>query len=231
MSHRPRGALPRLHVVTDDDILRRPDFVRTAAALLRAGAGSLALHLRGPAASGARLYELARTLVPAAADAGALLLVNDRVDVALATAAHGAHLGGRSLGVAPTRRILGDQAHIGASAHGPEEVDAAVREGADFVFLGTVYETPSHPHRVAGGAEAVRMAVGVADDVPVVAIGGVTVDRVTEVMAAGAHGVAVIRGVWDAGDPVDAAMEYLEVLARTGSGATNIETRGPTIER
>lgn len=231
MARRPERALPRLHVVTDDETLSRAGWVRTARAVLEAGAERLALHLRGPGASGARLYELTRALLPGAVEVGALLLVNDRVDVALAAGADGAHLGRRSLGIASTRRILGDESWIGVSTHAPDEVAGAAGEGADFVFVGTVYPTPSHPGRRGGGAEAVRAAARVAEGVPVMAIGGVALDRVAEVLEAGAHGIAVIRGVWDAGDPVDAVMRYLEVLARTESGARSDDTRGATKDR
>lgn len=216
--------MPRLHVVTDDRIVERGDLIRTARAVLEAGGPDLVLHLRGPGATGARLYEIACALVPvAAAAAGALLLVNDRVDVALVAGAHGAHLGRRSLGVAPARRILGEGARVGVSTHGPDEAARAAREGADFAFVGTVYPTPTHPGRPGGGAEVVRAAAGAAPGLPLLAIGGVGPERVGEMLEAGAHGVAVIRGVWEAGDPVDRVKGYLEALdglaGRTTAGA------------
>ena len=97
--------LPRLHLVTNDEILRRGDFPPRAEELLEAGGARLALHLRGPSAGGAALYHLAERLAVVAARTGGLLLVNDRVDVALAVNAGGVQLGGRGLDPEDARRV------------------------------------------------------------------------------------------------------------------------------
>ena len=109
--------IPRLHAVTDDARLADPRFVEVAAAVLAAGGAALALHLRGRHSRAARLHTLAAALAPAAHAAGAKLLVNDRVDVALTAGADGAQLPEDSLEVADARTILGGEALIGVSRH------------------------------------------------------------------------------------------------------------------
>lgn len=207
--------VPRLHVITDDGILERADLLDLAARLVVAGGPGLALHLRGPRTSGARLWELASALVPMAGESGAILLVNDRIDVALAARAQGVHLGGRSLPLTEVRRILPPGMCVGVSTHAPGEAAVAARDGADFAFVGTVWEAPSHSGRAAAGPEVVLAAVRAVPALPILAIGGVTEERVTVAREAGAYGVAVIRGVWATGDPVDAMMRYLQVLDRS----------------
>jgi thiamine-phosphate pyrophosphorylase len=202
-------SIPRLHLTTDDAVLAGPDFTNVAGALLSAHGGDLALHVRGPATMARRLLEIAESLVPVAEAAGAMLLVNDRVDVALAAGATGVQLGSRSIPPADARPLLGDRI-IGCSAHSAEGAEAVSR-WIDFLFLGTIYPTPSHPDD-AGGGPALVAAAAARTTVPILAIGGVTTERVAEVVAAGAHGVAVIRGVWAPVDPVAAARRYLDAL-------------------
>ncbi len=209
---RPRHAVPRLHVVTDDEVLARADILDAATRVLEAGGADLAFHVRGPATGGARLHALVVTLGATADSVGALLLVNDRVDVALTAGARGVHLGRRSLPVAEARRLLGRSACIGVSTHTPEEVATAASDGADFVFVGTVYETPTHPGRPGGGPQVVSAARAVEPDLPLVAIGGLNVERTQEVLRAGAHGIALIRGIWNERGPEGAVRRYLQVL-------------------
>jgi thiamine-phosphate pyrophosphorylase len=202
--------LPRLHVVTDDGVLARPDFADRARAVLAAGGGRLALHLRGPGTAGARMYELARLLRDPAAAAGATLLANDRIDLALAADLDGVHLRERSLTPAVARRLLPAGRLVGLSVHGEAAVHAAERQ-VDYLVVGTVFATPSHPGRTPGGLELVERASAAAHG-PVLAIGGITPGRVEQVRAAGAHGVAVIGGVWGAADPAEAVAGYLQGL-------------------
>jgi thiamine-phosphate pyrophosphorylase len=209
--------LPRIHVVTDDSMLARGGFESRAIDVLEAGAGDVALHLRGPATDGATLYALTRTLLPHARRSGALLFVNDRVDVGLALEVDGVHLGHRSLGVRVARDLLGDAPWLGASVRDASEAAAAAGEGADYVFLGTIFPTPSHPGHAGMGLEglaAVTGAVGrLGTPIPVVAIGGIDAVRAREVLGAGAHGIAVVRGVWDSADPPEAVRRYTSAMA------------------
>jgi thiazole tautomerase (transcriptional regulator TenI) len=194
-------------VVTDDGVLARGDFAARAGEVLAAGAGDVAFHLRGPRTSGLRLNALASALVPLAREAGALLLVNDRVDVALAAGADGVQLGARSLSPADARGLLGGAPWVGASVHSPAQAEAAALEGADFLLAGTLYATASHPGRSGAGVGVLAEMAG--SGVPLVGIGGITPARVGSVRAAGAVGVAVLRGVWDSVRPSEAVLEYL----------------------
>jgi thiamine-phosphate diphosphorylase len=201
-------SLPVLHVVTDDDVLARKDFGAVAAALLTAHGRRVAVHVRGPATDGRTLHRLAGRLAGVAAEAGALLLVNDRADVALAVGAAGVQLGARSLPLGAARRLRTGWV-LGASVHDPAEAETAADEGADFLVLGTIWPTATHPDRPGAGCELIAEVVGRVA-APVVAIGGVTPARAVEAREAGAAGVAAIRGVWQARDPVAAVRAYME---------------------
>ncbi len=206
-----RRPLPRLHLVTDDRVLAGRDFEVGARDALRAGGGDVALHLRGPGTASRRLHELALALREDAEAAGSLLLVNDRVDVALAADLAGVHLPGGGLPVAEARALLGPGAWIGVSIHDAREAARAADAGTDFVVVGTVFATSSHPGREPAGPAILEEAAAHAD-VPLVAIGGVTPDRVAAVVDAGAHGVAVLSGVWGHAAPGDAVGRYLDAL-------------------
>ena len=212
MAWEPERVLPPLHVVTDDAVVARPDFLERALLVLEWGGPHLAFHLRAPRTSGRRLFDLARALLPRAIDENALLLVNDRVDVALAVGADGVQLGGRGIGIADARRIVGPKPWIGASVHSGGEARSAASGGADFVMAGAVYATESHPGQPGAGLGVIEDAA--AAGLPVIAIGGITPERVGEVMAAGAAGVAVIRGVWEEGDVGEAVRRYLRAMGR-----------------
>lgn len=221
-----RRIVPRLHVVTAPDHLEAEDFPDRARAILRAGGVGVALHLRAPGASGRLLYERAWELVDDAEASGARLLVNDRVDVVRAVGAHGAQLGGGSLPPADARGVLGSGALMGVSVHDPGAARSAAGQGADFLLVGTIYPSATHPGRPgAGPALLERVARGLREDrranlpeegiPPLVAIGGVDPGRVPEVMEAGAAGVAVVRAVWDSGDPAAETRELLRILDRS----------------
>jgi thiamine-phosphate pyrophosphorylase len=207
------AAVPRLHLITDDDVLARADFRDVAGALMEAAGAGVALHLRGPHTGGRVLHAAAAALRETARASGAWLVVNDRVDVALTAGLDAVQLGRRSLPPAAARRVLGSTVRVGVSTHVPQEVTEAVVEGADWIFVGTMYATPSHPGREGSGPAGMRAAAAVAGRTPLVAIGGVTVARVPELLRSGAHGVAVVRGVWQAPDPRTASRDYLEALA------------------
>jgi thiamine-phosphate pyrophosphorylase len=218
-SRERKRALPRLHVVTDDSMLARGGFEARAREVLEAGGSEIALHLRGPSTDGATMYALARELLPHALDTGALLMVNDRLDVALAVEVHGAHLGHRSLGVRLARGLLGDGRLLGASVRDAAEARIAAEEGADYAFLGTIFPTPSHPGHAGMGLEGlVAVTSALSQRLSVVAIGGIDAARAAGVLGAGAYGIAVVRGVWDSRDPAVAVRRYKDALA-------SVETR------
>lgn len=203
--------IPRLHVVTDDGVLARRDFLEQARRVLEAGGEGLALHLRGPGTAGGALYRLAESLASPARQAGSLLMVNDRVDVVLALGLPGVHLGQRSLPPAAARRLLGGAVVVGVSVHGEEEARDVPQEVVDFLLVGAVFATPSHPGQEGAGLGLLGRVAAVSG-LPLVAIGGITPARVREVVGAGAHGVAVKGGVWDQGDPAASVGVYAREL-------------------
>jgi thiamine-phosphate pyrophosphorylase len=198
----------RLHVVTDDEVLARPDFAAVAERVLAAG-GEVCLHLRGHGTGGGSLFELAARLVTAAHAAGAQVVVNDRVDIALAAGADGVQLGRRGLPVSRVRPLVAGRL-LGYSAHAAVEAAEAAAAGADFVVIGTIFDTPAHPAPAAGVGLVRETAAAVS--VPVLAIGGITPARVAEVVGAGASGVAVRGAIWDATDPESAVVAFEQAL-------------------
>lgn len=202
--------IPRLHLVTDDAVLRQSGFINTAADLLRSLGGDVALHVRAREHSASIIFQIVSELESVAATAGAALIVNDRVDIALTAHAGGVQLAARSLPVAAARALIGGRL-LGYSAHSAGESAAAARDGADFLLVGSIYDTATHPEATPAGIALVADSVA-ACSIPVLAIGGVTPGKVAELRAAGAHGVAVIRAVWSAPDPVQAARELAKLL-------------------
>ncbi|HEU5169822.1 MAG TPA: thiamine phosphate synthase [Gemmatimonadales bacterium] len=204
-----RRPLPRLHAVTDAGVLARPDLGVRAAAIAAAGS-AVALHARDRGATGGALAAVAARFVALARPAEAGVFVNARPDVAAAVGAQGVQLGRDDLAPGDARRVL-PHGWVGRSVHGAEEARAARDEGADFLLVGPVYPTASHPGRLPGGLALVATCAELG--LPVVGIGGITAERVAEVREAGAYGVAAIRALWDAADPAGAAIELLEALS------------------
>jgi thiamine-phosphate pyrophosphorylase len=205
--------IPALHIVTDDEILGRPEFLTLATRVLRAGKGDVALHLRGPRTRGRAIFLLAEALGKEAALHGALVLVNDRLDVALAADLPGAHLGQRSIPPDLARTLLGAGKILGLSVHGIEEALAGSVGGVDFLFVGTIFRSSSHPEALTGGVARIEEVRG-RTDLPLLAIGGMTPERVNLVLAAGAHGVAVRGGIWDSREPGGAVGDFLAELRK-----------------
>lgn len=205
--------IPPLHLVTDDAILSEDGFLSRAREVLGVGGPEVALHVRGPGLEGRRLFDLALALREDAHKSGGLLLVNDRVDVALSLEIPGVHLGQRSLPPQVVRDLVGRERVLGVSVHDPAEAEEGERGGADYLLVGALFPTPSHPSVSPGGVGRIQEVARVTS-IPLVGIGGITVARVRETLAAGAFGVAVRGGVWDRSGPGDAVLEYLEEILR-----------------
>lgn len=144
--------------------------------------------------------ELAQKLKALCHRYGALFLINDRVDLALAVEADGVHLGQSDLPIAAARQLLGSQRIIGRSTTNPDEMQRAIAEGADYIGVGPVFATPTKPDKAAAGLDYVRYAAEHAT-VPWYAIGGINTDNLSEVLQAGAERVAVVRAIIDAENP------------------------------
>ena len=208
--------VPVVHAVTNDEVIARPDFIDVACAVMRTLGARGALHLRGSRVSGARLEALADGLSAAQGLTGAWLIITDRVDVALGSGARGAQLTSRSLATSDARRIAPLLA-IGASVHDADSGRVAVTAGADWLVAGQVFATTAYPDAPPSGLEWVRALVA-STTVPVIAIGGVQVRHASALRTIGVHGVAVIRGIWDAPNAEQAAGEYLSAYDHAAGG-------------
>jgi thiamine-phosphate pyrophosphorylase len=198
-----------LYLITDRTAANRPpaDIVEECL-----GAGLRAVQLREKDLAVREMLAMARTLRESTRRHGARLIVNDRADVALAASADGVQRTHASLPVAALREISPPGFLIGASTHSLGESRRAEADGADFVVFGPVYDTPSK--RAFGAPQGLAALAAVAGTVsrPVIAVGGITPERVREVLAAGAAGVAVIRGIYGAARPADATKAFLDAL-------------------
>lgn len=206
--------VPIVHAVTNDEVVLRADFIDVACAVMASLGPRGALHLRAGHLTAARFETLAEGLVAAQVLTGAWLVVNDRVDVALVAGARGAQLTSRSLTTSDARRIAPHLA-LGASVHSLDEGLAADAAGADWLVAGHVFASPTHPGEGPHGATWVQSLV-LAVRAPVIAIGGVRTDHARELRRSGVHGVAVIRGIWDAPNAERAASDYLSAYDDAG---------------
>lgn len=192
---------PFVHAVSNSAAVRRKDFLSTAERIMRALGPRGAVHLRSSQASGRRFHELAKALVVWQSETGCWLIVNDRVDVAVAIGAKGIQLASHSLRVAEARAVAGE-IPVGISIHSIEEAIAAEAAGASWCVAGTVFETPTHAG-LAGSRIPFIGDVASAVKIPVIAIGGIQPEHVEPLRYAGAYGIATIRGAdWERGKSV-----------------------------
>ncbi len=191
--------LPVVHLITDGTLV--PDLRAHLLEVLGGlEAGRVAVHLREKALSGAALLALGRELVELCHARGQLLLVNERVDVALACGADGVHLPVTAVGPAAARRLLGPAARIGVSCHSVAEVERAREGGADYATFGPVWATPSKAsHGAPVGLDRLRQASRLG--LPLVALGGVEPALARQAIEAGAAAVAVLRAWLTGSDP------------------------------
>jgi len=195
--------LPTLFCLVDSDA----DHLVLAAL---AQAGVAGFQVRAKALPDADLLAFAASVVDALRPHGAMVVVNDRVDVALAVGADGVHLGRTDLPVAVARRLAPDLL-VGATCRNREQALQAAADGADYAGFGPVFATSSKSGLPSPlGLDAVTAAAGA---LPLVAIGGIEPATARAARAAGAHGVAVIGAIWRQPDPVSAAKELLEAVA------------------
>ncbi|MGH7164505.1 MAG: thiamine phosphate synthase [Nitrospiraceae bacterium] len=212
----PRIDFP-LYLITDrHQTLGRPLLTPLRQAL---GAGVRAVQLREKDLGTRALVDVASELLSLTRERGAVMLVNDRVDLVLALGADGVHLRSDSMPVSAARRLLGPERLVGASAHSAEAVVRAELEGADFAVLGPVYQTASKrsygaPIGLRPIEEASRRC-----RIPVFAIGGITPARVGEVRQAGAFGVAVISAILSSADVESATRQLLAAIAASQGGS------------
>jgi thiamine-phosphate diphosphorylase len=200
-----------VHAVTDTAVLRMPDLGVRAAALA-SGGSAVALHARARdrGAAVAPLAAVAGRFMALAQPPEAAVFVSARPDVAAAVRAHGVQLGATDLAPADARHLL-PYGWIGRSVHSRDEARAAADEGADYLVVGPVYPTPTHPDHPGSGPGLISACAEFG--LPVIAIGGVTEDCLEELREAGAWGVAAIRGLWLSDDPARTVARWLQALA------------------
>jgi len=212
MRGRPVAAVDfRLYLITNRHALPAGRSLEDAVRAALAG-GVQAVQLREKDLSAGDLLPLAERLRQLTREAGARLLINDRIDIALAVEADGVHLGGHSIPAAVARRLLGPQRLIGVSTHHLDEIVAAT--DADFVTFGPVFPTPSKA-RFGPPQGLDRLQRACATGLPVFALGGINGTNAAAVLAAGAHGLALISAVQNAADPTAAAQALRHYLPPT----------------
>lgn len=198
-----------LYLLVTEDLCRRGSGPVIRGALQ---AGVRIIQIREKSMPDRKLVEHGRRIREWTREFGALLIMNDRPDLAVLIDADGVHVGQEELGVLDARRIVGPQRFVGVSTHSVEQAEQALRDGADYIGVGPVFPSKTKSFREFVGLDLVRNVCG-AGALPSYAIGGIDAENLSEVIAAGARGVAVSSAVCGAEDPQSAARHLLEMFA------------------
>ena len=208
---------PRLYAIVDAGRAARSGWAPVDLARAYLVGGARLLQLRAPGVDTGTLVDWARQIVALAAPRGARVIVNDRCDVALLSGADGVHVGQDDLPASVARELLGPGAVLGLSTHDAPQVEAALRQPVSYVAVGPVHDTRTKDTGYAPvGLEAVRRVALAAGGLPVVAIGGITLEAAPAVLRAGAASVAVISDLLRGGDPAGRVGAWLEALDGAG---------------
>ena len=200
----------RLHVLTDTALQSR--FSHVALTELAVSGGADTIQFRQKNGSTKELIEIATHMRHVCAEKGATFIVNDRIDVAIASEADGVHLGRNDFPIPLARKLLGKDCIIGGSAATIEEMETCILEGADYVGFGPVYPTGSKDD--AGPVSGIDILKRIVEStpVPVIAIGGIDQNNTSHVMGVGTHGIAVISAVCCRDDPQEATRELRDAI-------------------
>jgi len=212
-----RLVLPRLYVILDAALLTVPE---TECAQKLADAGVRLLQYRNKRASTRELFESSIELVSLLAPMNVSVVVNDRADVAVLAGANGVHVGQEDLGVEKGRQVVGPEKLVGVSTHNVEQFQRAAASSADYIAVGPIFATgtKSSPDSVVG-TEFIRK-VRLLTDKPIVAIGGITLERAPEIIESGADSVAVISDILAAPEPGMRARQYINLLGAANHAAS-----------
>jgi thiamine-phosphate diphosphorylase len=203
-------SIPRMHLIGPLGVARPVDFLGIATRV--AAGGCDAVHLRAHGFSGGDVLRLALSLRrELSAYPDTRLFINDRLDVAMLCKADGVQLGERGFEVEEARRLVGGRMVVGRSVHDIDGAVYAEKAGADFLLAGHIYDTPSKEGEPGRGLEWLA-GIASAVEIPTIAIGGITADRLPEVLAAGAYGVALGRELLSADDPKAASERIRRIL-------------------
>jgi thiamine-phosphate pyrophosphorylase len=211
-----RLVLPRLYVILDAALLTIPE---TECGRQLVDAGVRLLQYRNKAASSRELLERAKQLSAALVPRSVTFIVNDRADVSALAGASGVHVGQEDLSVEEARAVIGPGKLVGVSTHNRAQFDQAAATSADYIAVGPVFSTSTkaNPDPVVG-TEFIRQVRPLTDK-PIVAIGGITLEHVAEVVQAGADSVAVISDILRASKPGERAGQYIEILEAANHAA------------
>ena len=200
----------RFHVLTDTVLQCRLSHVELTELAIAGGADTIQFRQKGGATR--EMIRAAEQMQALCRKAGVTFVVNDRVDVAIASHADGVHLGQDDFPILLARKLLGAEAIIGGSASSLEEARECLLEGADYVGFGPVYATTSKEDAGRAGGLGLLKQIVEAIPLPIIAIGGITRDNMPPVMRAGVHGIAVISAVCCQEDPKEAAKCLRDLL-------------------
>lgn len=210
--------LPRLYVILDAALADAP--VEQLAENLFA-AGVRLIQYRDKRASGGELLRNARTIAERVVTRGATFMVNDRPDVAYLAGASGVHVGQDDVGAEDARAVVGPSKLVGVSTHNRGQFEAALETSTDYLAVGPIFATGSKENADPAVGTALLKELRRLTERPIVAIGGITLERAREVIEAGADAVAVISDILRAADPAKRAGEFLEVLGASRSRAAS----------
>ena len=205
--------LPRLQAIIDVDVAAAAGWMAVDLCRAYLDGGARFLQLRAKALPSSRFLDICDAVVALTREAGALVIVNDRVDLAKLSGASGVHVGQDDLPVAEARALLGDEAIIGFSTHSIAQLQAALAQPSSYVAVGPVFGTRTKDTGYeAVGLRLVSEAARLCGERPVVAIGGITLDNAPSVIEAGAACVAVIGDLLAVGRPEERVRDYCRVL-------------------
>jgi thiamine-phosphate pyrophosphorylase len=200
----------QLHVLTDTVLQSRFSHLELARMAIKGGADTI--QFRQKVGATREMIEIVRQIKQLCVDSGVTLVVNDRLDVAIAAEADGVHLGQDDFPISLARKLLGESRIIGGSAASLEEAQKCLAEGADYIGFGPVYPTKSKADAdPVTGIELLKQAVEIIS-LPIIAIGGISVENAPEVIRAGAQGIAVISAVCCQEDPEQATRALSQAL-------------------
>lgn len=198
-----------LYLITDRGVVGDRDLIEVVEQALRGGVK--AIQLRDKGLAGRSLFELALKFREVTSKYNAQLLINDRVDIAMAARADGVHLPSDGMTVKDARALLGSGKLIGLSCHSKEDVEKAETDGADFATVGPIYDTPSKREYGEPLGEGILNELRKCA-IKVFALGGVKIEKIEECISSGADGVAMISGILSSKDVEKTTIEYIKKI-------------------
>jgi len=205
-----------LYVILDAALLTVPE---TDCAQELATAGVRLLQYRNKRASARELFETSKKLLLLLSPLGVSLVVNDRPDVAAVAGANGVHVGQEDLGVEEVRRVVGAEKLVGVSTHNLEQFERAAASSVDYIAVGPIFTGTKSNLDPVVGTQFIR-EVRPLTDKPIVAIGGITLQRAPEIIESGADSVAVISDILRAPEPAARARQYIDLLGPASHAAS-----------